>query len=832
MKISMWQDFRAHWHRYAASLAALTLAVTFVAGALTFTTLTTRASFLEVTQQYRGVDIEVAAASEDAAAAARDIIAADPQITATRLDVNVQAILERDGHQVRRYLRATPAEAFVQPRLAEGGRLPTRRGEIVLDATGAKALHINVSDSLTLTLHNSEDTAPATYTVVGILADETAQARESGYLSVAEVETLTSTLPYAYWSVSYGGLDPGAQDAQAERLTRAFGNDDLTFSAGHHNIDQAANQYRIDATLLVLTLAFPLVAAAVGSFIVAATFRIVWAQRARHTALLRVIGATRRQVMRMARREALTIGLVAATLGTLIGAGVGLAGACATITTVRVAALAAETPWATLALVWVGALALTAIATARPIREAAQRPPLAALTQAAYQAPPKRARRVGLLVLGSISLIAGVALMAWGLALRPTQTGFFMAFCGGFVSLIGVLVVCALALPTLISLLMRPFARGPVAQLACDNIGRNRRATATVGTTILVGLTLIVMTATGAQTATRSAIGAINNRYALDLAVTNDSVTPIVESDVARIAQIPGVDVMVPLTGITLNKATITGGKVNDAYPIVIASLAGLDRATHRPIDTESPEDLLTPFGETPTGLVCPPDSEVVTASTEGCRQFSLSPGSPFNSVYLMDPAMFDTYTRETDQPGHVVTLALKLSEDADPQAVIDAVTSILPGAVIQGAAWQRTDLITQLTILSTIAIGLIGMSVLIAAIGLLSTLSLATIERARENGLLRALGLTRRQVRRLVTLEAAAIGGVCALIGTLLGVSYGIVGSYALPVERLGTIAVKIPWLVIAAVAVGTLVLALLAAWLPGRRASQVDPIAALATD
>ena len=132
---------------------------------------------------------------------------------------------------------------------------------------------------------------------------------------------------------------------------------------------------------------------------------------------------------------------------------------------------------------------------------------------------------------------------------------------------------------------------------------------------------------------------------------------------------------------------------------------------------------------------------------------------------------------------------------------------------------------------LMLVLVGLLGVSVLVSLVGVANTLSLSVAERTRENGLLRALGLTRRQMKNLLALEALFLSMTGALIGVSMGVAFGWVGVMSLPIEG-ATPVLSVPWLQLVGVCVVAIVSALIASWLPGRRAAKVSPSEALATE
>ncbi|MQA35863.1 FtsX-like permease family protein [Modestobacter roseus] len=178
-------------------------------------------------------------------------------------------------------------------------------------------------------------------------------------------------------------------------------------------------------------------------------------------------------------------------------------------------------------------------------------------------------------------------------------------------------------------------------------------------------------------------------------------------------------------------------------------------------------------------------------------------------------------------------TVWLRLADDIDQTAAIDDVTDLagaaVPTAFVTGLASERAAINEVVDVLLLVVTGLLGVAVLIALIGVGNTLALSVVERRQESGLLRALGLTRRQLRALLAWEAVLVAGVAAVIGVLVGGAYGAAGA-ASALGEVGEVVVSVPWLQVAAIVVVATVAGLLASVLPARRAAKTPPVAAIA--
>jgi len=180
-----------------------------------------------------------------------------------------------------------------------------------------------------------------------------------------------------------------------------------------------------------------------------------------------------------------------------------------------------------------------------------------------------------------------------------------------------------------------------------------------------------------------------------------------------------------------------------------------------------------------------------------------------------------------------VDTLWLRLADGIDQNEATDEVTDLagaaLPTAFVTGLASERAAIDSVVDVLLLVVTGLLGVAVLIALIGVGNTLALSVVERRQESGLLRALGLTRTQLRALLAWEAVLVAGVAAVLGVLVGGAYGLVGA-ATVLGELGEVVISVPWLQVGAIVLVATVAGLLASVLPARRAAKTPPVAAIA--
>jgi putative ABC transport system permease protein len=190
---------------------------------------------------------------------------------------------------------------------------------------------------------------------------------------------------------------------------------------------------------------------------------------------------------------------------------------------------------------------------------------------------------------------------------------------------------------------------------------------------------------------------------------------------------------------------------------------------------------------------------------------------------------------RGVSPDARIEQLWLRLADvDPDDQVaavdrITDATATAVPDGQVVGVVTMREEIHEVLDVLLLVVTGLLGVAVVIALIGVGNTLALSVIERRQENGLLRALGLTRGQLRRLLAWEAVLVAGVAALLGVLLGGAYGLIGAASV-LGGQGDILLAVPWLQVAAIVVAATLAGLVASVLPARRAARTSPVAAIA--
>ncbi len=543
----------------------------------------------------------------------------------------------------------------------------------------------------------------------------------------------------------------------------------------------------------VFMLAFAGVALFVGSFIIVNTFTMVVAQRTRELALLRAIGASRAQVLRVVLAEAAVVGAV----GSLLGVGLGLliaAGAESLIRNLLGADLGAGLPLTATTVLYsvaVGTL-VTVAAAVLPALRAARTPPVAAMSLDAGMAPSGLRRRG---VTGGALLAVGAVLLV--LAVVRTEVPWTLAGLGAGLVVLGTLVAAPVATRPVVRVLAWPgvMLAGVVGRLVRENALRVPRRTATTASALMIGLALIAGISVLASSAKASTTRDVTAELASDFVLSGGG-SPIpatVATDAAALPHVrsasalSGVDVRIGTFASIATATTAAGLADNFVMSAVDGSLGSLSEHTVL-IDASTAAARSWRVGDSLDASVGPATHQRLTVG--GIFQDSASFGSHLivdRSLYLATvPASsrrdVGVYVRA--EPGaDLAALRAGLVGLVKPYLVV----SVQDGQEYADAQGASIDVLINLLYV------LLLFSVVVAVLGIVNTLALSVFERTREIGLLRAIGLGRRQLAAMITIEAVATAVFGAVLGTVLGLGLGIALQHGLRTQGLAVLAV--PW-------------------------------------
>jgi putative ABC transport system permease protein len=606
-------------------------------------------------------------------------------------------------------------------------------------------------------------------------------------------------------------------------------------TAAEQASDDAADTNEFITFLQGFLLAFGGIALFVGAFVIANSLSITIAQRTRELATLRTLGAARRQVLGSILVEALVVGIVASVIGLFLGLllaeglfwlfdAVGF-----TLPNTGLVFVARTAVVALLAGVLV-----TVFASMRPAIRATRVPPIAAVREGATLPPGRFARfrwlgAVVTIVLGFAALLYGL----FGSGLETTQILVWMGL-GALLIFLGVAFVSSRVVRPLAQVIGWPGVElgGVAGVLARQNARRNPQRTASTAAALMIGLALVTLVATLAAGIVQTFRGAVDDLWKgsdSDYAITaqnNFSPIPIDAANAA--AKAPGVIAVMNVrtgevsafgdtifaTAVDPTARELINMKWKDGSQEVPANL-GEDGAF---VDDGFAEDNDLLVGD-PIDLTFP-SGMIVRFFVDGIFDPPTG-GSPFGRVTISTEA----WDAHVENPQNLYTfLAMKGDvSDGNTQALENALADF-PNAKVATREQFIDNQISGLNSILNILYVLLALSVLVSLFGIVNTLVLTVFERTREIGMLRAIGMTRRQIRRMIRWESV----ITALIGALLGIVLGIVLA-ALLIARVEFIDFAFPTAQVVIFVIAAILVGILAAIFPARRAARLNPLEAI---
>ncbi|MEU3574038.1 ABC transporter permease [Kitasatospora sp. NPDC036755] len=571
-------------------------------------------------------------------------------------------------------------------------------------------------------------------------------------------------------------------------------------------------------------LGFAGIALFVGIFIIANTFTMLVAQRTRELALLRAVGATRRQITRSVLIEAVLVGLTASVTGLL--AGIGIALGLKALLNGPMDANLPDGPLIVAPTTVVAALAtgvlVTVLAAWLPARRASRIAPVAAMSSVEQPTTHK-----GLVVRNTIGLLfsaAGAAALAAGVAAKEVKP----VGLGAGALLIGVFVLTPMLSKPLIALLA-PLLRavyGTPGKLAQENAVRNPRRTAATASALTIGVTLITsLTVIGASV--NQAVDRLTaTSVKADYTVAMQNFSKLAPEVAAQIAKVPGVTAM----SVERTVRVKVGEQQEDSEAITAVDAATIDqlatiKVTEGSADALKQGRLLVSSGRAEHGGYKLGDTLAVTYP-DGAKGSLTVGGILEANTALAGIVAPDSVVGPHAAPGSGPESVLVKGADGPTeelkQALRDA-TGGNPLIAVKGQKEIKAENRQMITSILNMMYGLLGMSVVIAVLGVVNTMAMSVFERRREIGMLRAIGLDRLGIRRMVRLESLLI----ALFGGVVGVGLGVLVAWAVVrtmADSLKDISTVVPPLQIAGFLLAAAVVGLLAALWPAHRAARLD--------
>jgi putative ABC transport system permease protein len=835
--------------RLVLSGLAVVLGVMFVAGAFVVTDTLSRSFDAVFASAYSQTDVSVAAKPKIAVSemdgeevAAPMPAAVVPKIRGVAGVASATGLAQADGARVigsdgkvltssgppRIGMNWTGTDDLLQLRQ---GRGPAAADEIAVNATTAELAGVKVGDRVgVLTLQPKQ-----TFTLVGIWGysgdrDSLGGAQEVAFTEpVAQQLMLGKTGIYTAITVRAG---PGVTPAQLrDRIAAAMGPDYVVKTGDQLAADSAASLQEGLGFFNKILLGFAGVALFVGIFLILNTFSIIVAQRTRELALMRALGSSRRQVVGSVLVEAVVIGLVAATLGLAAGVGVGagLAKLFSSFTHGLQLASVGVPPAAIISSFVVGVL-VTVVAATLPALRASRIAPIAAMQDVAT--PDRPLTKVS--VFGALVGAAGATTLGIGLYADASDATLYLILAGVLVSFVGIALLTPLISRPVVSALGRMFSWSLPGRLGRRNSGRNPRRTAITAAALMVGIALVTGVTVVMDSAKSSLSAQAEDTIKAQIVIGGDQTGPRPPAfDPAVLRQAVAIPGVRSAAGLWNDGAIVNGEKqyVNasddlahlaDAYGATAsAGTLGTLRPDQIAVSTEQATEHGWAVGSRLTIQLSRGDSRTYTIT-------ALYPKDALPGSYLLPVAAAADFAVPQPMFGFV-----RLDDGVPVAQVLPRMKQLVADSP-EVSATDRSSFIAQQTesfdTLITMVQVLLALAILIAVLGVINTLALSVLERTRELGLLRAVGLGRGQTMRMVTVEAVVISVFGALLGVTVGAGMGAAVVRALNGE--GITDLVLPWGRMGAYLVLAGLVGVIAAVLPAIRAARLNVLGAIAHD
>ncbi|WP_395298653.1 ABC transporter permease [Kitasatospora hibisci] len=716
------------------------------------------------------------------------------------------------------------------------GHVPQGSDQVVLDADTAKKAKLGLGDRIrVITATNGTHE----FTLAGIATFKT--TNPGAALAFLDTPTAQKDL---LGKAEFTSVEAFGDGSRTDEQLKA---DALGKLGGGFQVKTAAEQKEENSKgvgsflnfMKYAMLGFAGISLLVGGFLIINTFSMLVAQRTREIGLLRAIGGSRRQVNRSVLVEALILGVLGSTLG--LGAGLGLAvGLIGLMNAVGMNLDAGDlqiglnVPIAAYAV----GIVITVLAAWIPARRASRIAPMAALRD--HGTPAEARSNVVRTIAGLVLTAGGGGLLVLAASADKAATGGQYLGLGVLLTLIGFVVLGPLLATTVVRVLgaALPAVFGPSGKLAQRNAMRSPRRTGATAAALMIGLALVI----GASVFTSSMIESTNQQ--IDKSVGADYVISssqgIVNPDMVKAAAgTPG------LAHVTEHKnlpalLTLPGGGTFKKHVSAVSATFGDDfRLELKSGAVESLKQGALAVGEEfateqklKVGDAVKVDygnghTQSVPVGAVLAKGDSLFAGATFVGIDTLAKAV-----PAADMPLDV-QLYGKAAAGADVAKTLGALEESLkdyPQLTVRDQAGYKELVQDQVNTLLYMIYGLLALAIVVAVLGVVNTLALSVVERTREIGLLRAIGLSRRQLRRMIRLESVVIALFGAVLGTGLGLAWGITGQQVLKEQGLAVLSV--PTGTIAVTLVASVVIGLVAALVPAFRAGRMNVLAAIATD
>jgi putative ABC transport system permease protein len=717
------------------------------------------------------------------------------------------------------------ADPEISPYHLRSGVAPRQPGDVVVDAGTASKSHLVVGQALPIVFGGG---AEEHFTITGIAgygtSDNLAGATIALFTEATAERVLEGQNMYDSILVSAqsGVTDIALRDRIAATLPASA---EATTGQAAAAAAELSTETTINTFIGTPLLVFAFISLFVGCFLIINTFNILVAQRTRELALLRALGATRAQVLRSVLIEAGVTGLVASILG--FGVGILIASLLLSLFGSALTSNLSLQPRTFIVAVVVGTL-VTVLAATLPARRATRISPVAALSEALpeTQALPRRRIIAGavILTIGCAALIAGL-FAGTGSALQLVGVGFLGVFLG--VALLAPLLVAPIA--TVLGWPVRRL-RGAPGLLAAENARRNPRRTALTAAALMIGLALVTCVAVLTDSVRASTNNAIAGAFRADFIVfdqgpsfNSQAATALThDSKLADVTEVRSTSVLIK--GSSQDIAAIDPSNLSK---VLALTMLGGDASTIASTNTAIVDSSEATSSNLHVGQVVSfnfPQGATVPIHIAGIYKANALVTGYLVSLATMQPNV------PTARDDLVLANAAPGVSQTDAAAALHHDVAAYPLLLAKSRDEYRAFVGASLDSFLNLVTTLLAFAIIIAVLGIANTLALSVLERTRELGLLRALGLTRSQTRSMVRWESVIISLLGAVLGLVVGTVLGVVVASAL--SSLGIDTISIPGGNLIIYAVGAGVFGVLAAIVPTIRAARVDILRAITTE
>ncbi|MFF4270803.1 ABC transporter permease [Streptomyces sp. NPDC001536] len=832
----------AHKARLLMTVLAVMLGVAFVSGTLVFTNTISNAYQNSSAKGFDQVDVAV---EPDYQESKGDKVGKVPELTQSLLDRSAKvdgaasaigvvngftAIADKDGKLIGGGFQSQGGNYWgdEDPRYPlKEGTAPHGANQVAIDSETAERAGYKVGDTVRI----SVDGPVLSPRITGVFTTDDGNVAAGGSLALFDTATAQTLFgkPGTYDQIDVKAASGTSQTALKAALDKALPANLVETTTGQQLADDQAEAISSSmAGLKQGLLVFAGIALFVGTFIIANTFTMLVAQRTKELALLRAVGASRRQVTRSVLVEAFVVGTVAGVTGLVagIGIGAGLRSLMGTLgATVPDGPLIVSGGTVATALA-VGVL-ITMLAAWLPGRRAAKIPPVAAMSSVHAQATTKSL--VLRNTLGALFSGAGVAVVLAATTMEGSDGQAPMGL-GAVLLIIGVFILTPLLSRPLIAAaapVLRIF--GTAGKLARQNSVRNPRRTAATASALMIGLTLItgmtVMAGSLQKSIDKMASSAIRADYVVSMANGNE-LSPDVAKELGRVDDVTEISPM-------RNSPSRIGGETEYLTGVNGASFGKL---TDLKVDAGT-------FKVSGTQVVVDSDlaerrgwkagSSLTVAYEDGEKQ-KLTVAGVYEGNEFFSGLLLDNATLTPHVPDAADMMVMVKTSDGASSATKDKLEKALgtnPAIKVQSKQDLSDDIAQMFTLMLNMLYGLLAMAVIVAVLGVINTLAMSVFERSQEIGMLRAIGLDRKGIKRMVRLESLVISLFGGVLGIGLGVFFGWAAGELLG-TRMATYELVLPWtrmglFLLLAAAVGVL-----AALWPARRASRLNMLTAIKSE